>query len=122
MPVNAPPTANADAMTADLYFELASQVLKKGELLRPGQRLSATLALRGTAESLVVPWSAVLHDASGGTWVYENIAPQVYTRRRVEVTSLIKSLAVLSRGPAIGAKIVAAGAAELFGTEFGAGK
>jgi hypothetical protein len=65
---------------------------------------------------------AVPHDIHGGTWVYENIAPQQYARRRVEVRRVVKSLAVLVRGPTVGAKVVTAGAAELFGTEFGTGK
>lgn len=117
-PVIAPPTATAANDTADLYFELAN-----GDgSLRPGQKMGVTLSERGSEESLVVPWSAVLHDINGGTWVYENTAPQQYTRRRVEVRRVVDSLAVLARGPAVGAKVVTAGAAEIFGTEFGTGK
>jgi hypothetical protein len=71
---------------------------------------------------LVVPWSAVTHDINGGAWVYENVAPQQYARRRVEVRRVVGPLAVLARGPAVGAKVVTAGVAELFGTEFGTGK
>ncbi len=117
-PINAPPTANPTNDTADLYFELANS----DGSLRPGQKMGVTLAERASEESLVVPWSAVLHDAYGGAWVYENIAPQQYARRRVEVRRVLNSLAVLARGPAVGAKVVTAGAAELFGTEFGTGK
>jgi cobalt-zinc-cadmium efflux system membrane fusion protein len=40
----------------------------------------------------------------------------------VEVRRVVNSLAVLARGPAVGAKVVTAGAAEIFGTEFGTGK
>jgi hypothetical protein len=69
-----------------------------------------------------VPYAAVIHDVHGGEWVYENISPQHYVRRRVEVRRVTDSLAVLARGPAQGAKVVVSGAAELFGTEFGAGK
>jgi len=117
-PVNAPPTANPSNDTADLYFELAN-----GDgSLRPGQKVGVTLFERRTEESLVVPWSAVLHDTTGGTWVYENTAPQHYVRRRVEVQRVVEGNAVLIRGPAIGAKVVTAGAAEIFGTEFGTGK
>lgn len=117
-PVIAPPTATAANDTADLYFELAN-----GDgSLRPGQKMGVTLSERGSEESLVVPWSAVLHDINGGTWVYENTAPQQYIRRRVEVRRVVDSLAVLARGPAVGAKVVTAGAAEIFGTEFGTGK
>jgi RND family efflux transporter MFP subunit len=117
-PVSAPPTANPQNDTADLYFELANS----DGSLRPGQKVGVTLAERSTVESLVVPWSAVLHDANGGAWVYENTGPQVYARRRVEVRRVTGSTAVLARGPAIGTKVVTAGAAELFGTEFSTGK
>jgi RND family efflux transporter MFP subunit len=117
-PVNAPPTANPTNDTADLYYELAN-----GDgSLRPGQKMGVTLSERTSEESLVAPWSAVLHDTHGGTWVYENTAPQQYVRRRVEVRRVVNSLAVLARGPAPGAKVVTAGAAEIFGTEFGTGK
>lgn len=117
-PANAPPTANPANDTADLYFELAN-----GDgSLRPGQKMGVTLYERGSEESLVVPWSAVLHDINGNTWVYENIAPQQYARRRVEVRRVVDERAVLTRGPAVGAKVVTAGAAEIFGTEFGTGK
>ena len=73
-------------------------------------------------ESLVVPFNAVLHDIHGGQWVYEAIAPHTYTRRRVQVTRLVGDVAALASGPAVGAKIVTDGAAELFGTEFMTGK
>lgn len=117
-PIAAPPTANPLNETADLYFELSNADAS----LRPGQRLNVTLNQRGSQEGLTVPWSAILYDTGGGAWIYENTAPQQFVRRRVEVRQVMDSLALLNRGPAIGAKIVTAGAAELFGTEFGAGK
>ncbi len=84
--------------TADLYFELPNS----DGSLRPGQKMGVTLDERASEESLVVPWSAVLHDINGGAWVYENVAPQQYARRRVEVRRVVNSLAVLARGPAVG--------------------
>lgn len=117
-PVSAPPTADAAASTADLYYELPNGDGR----LRPGERVGVMLSLKSTEDSLVVPWAAVLHDVSGGTWVYENTAPQVFVRRPVEVRDVVDRLAVLARGPAPGTRIVTAGAAELFGTEFGPGK
>ncbi len=117
-PVKAPPSADALSNTADLYFELANT----DGSLRPGQRMGVTLSSKGSTESLVVPWSAVVYDINGGAWVYENTAPQQFVRRRVEVTRVANSQAVLARGPAVGAKIVTTGVAELFGTEFSTGK
>jgi hypothetical protein len=46
----------------------------------------------------------------------------VFVRRRIEVEDVIGAVAVLSRGPKPGTRVVVAGAAELFGTEFGPGK
>ncbi len=117
-PVSAPPTADPAASTADLYYELPNGDGR----LRPGERVGVTLALKSTEDSLVVPWEAVLHDINGGTWVYENTAPQVFIRRPVEVRDVVDRLAVLSRGPKPGTRVVTSGAAELFGTEFGPGK
>jgi hypothetical protein len=57
-------------------------------------------------------------DINGGTWVYENVGEHKFARQRVAVKYVADSLAVLDRGPAVGAKVVTEGAAELFGTEF----
>ena len=62
-----------------------------------------------------------MHDAQGGTWVYEQTKPHTYVRRRVDLSRVQGDLAILARGPAPGTVVVIEGAAELFGTEFGAG-
>lgn len=117
-PALAPPSANPLAATADLYYELDN----RGLGLAPGQRVGVTLPLAGEAESLTVPWSAVIHDIHGGAWVYARTAPQTFVRRRVRVRYVVGSVAVMAEGPAPGSPIVAAGAAELFGTEIGFSK
>ena len=81
--------------------------------------MTVRVKLQGDSEQRVVPWSAVMHDINGGTWVYENTAPQTYVRRRIQVRYVVDDLAALESGPAIGAKIVTAGAVELYGTEIG---
>ena len=70
----------------------------------------------------MIPWSAVVHDVHGGTWVYEQTAPHQFVRRRVEVLHVDRGVAVLGAGPPAGTSVVTAGVAELFGTEFGIGK
>lgn len=117
-PVAAPPTAVPLASTVDIYYELSNPEGK----LRPGERVSAQLALRGRRESRVVPWSAVIHDIQGGQWVYENIGPHVFVRRRILVDYVLDDQAVFHDGPRPGMQIVTAGAVELFGTEFGFSK
>jgi membrane fusion protein, heavy metal efflux system len=117
-PIAAPPTATPLASTVDLYYELANS---EGRL-RPGERMTARVKLQGASDQRVVPWSAVVHDINGGTWVYEKTAEHTYVRRRVQVRYVVDEMAMMDGGPAAGAKIVTAGAVELFGTEFGFAK
>jgi RND family efflux transporter MFP subunit len=117
-PVPAPPKADPLAVTADLYFELSNS----GAGLRPGEKVEATLPLRGREASLKVPAASILYDMHGGAWLYESTAPQVFVRRRVEIAQMQGDVALLRAGPAEGARVVTLGAAELFGTEFGPGK
>jgi len=117
-PVVAPFSADPKSVTVDLFYEISNEDLS----YRPGQKVSVTLSLKDTEQSLVVPYSSILYDMYGSAWVYQNTEPQVYVRRRVELNYVLDELAILTRGPAVGARVVSAGAAELFGTEFGVGK
>jgi hypothetical protein len=117
-PVNVPFSPAAAPATVDLFYELENA----DGSLRPGQKVTVRIPIEGETESLVVPAAAVLYDIHGGTWSYEKTAPQTFTRRRIEVRYVSDMGAVLARGPQPGARVVTAGAAELFGTEFGIGK
>jgi membrane fusion protein, heavy metal efflux system len=114
-PVIAPPTGDPVAYTVHVYY----QVENRDQHFRPGQRVGVTLPLKGTETSLVVPRSSLVRDAHGGSWVYVNVAPHTYARQRVFVDRVVEQSAALLRGPKIGAKVVAQGAAELYGAEFG---
>lgn len=117
-PVAGSLTANALTSTIDWYYELPAN-----HAARAGERVAVEIPLaQSGTEKLVLPFSAVLHDIHGGQWVYENIAPHTYARRRIQVERLAGDLAVLASGPAAGTKIVTDGSAELFGTEFMTGK
>ena len=117
-PIAAPPSANAMTAGVDLYYALPNP----GNRFRPGERVAVRLPRRETETGLVVPKAALLHDAYGGTWVYVAGQPHVYARQKVVVADITGALAILSQGPAEGARVVTDGAAELFGVEFGAGK
>ncbi len=117
-PVQGPPLSDAGSASADLFFEMAN----KDRLFRIGQKVRVSLLQITPEESLVVPWSAILYDINGGNWVYIRIASRVYSRRRVEVSHIVNDFAVLTRGVKVGDEVVVAGAAEIFGTEFGVGK
>jgi RND family efflux transporter MFP subunit len=113
-PVSAPPTATPLASTADLYYEVDNEDGR----FRPGQKMNAGLPLRDEQEALVVPYSAIVYDILGGSWVYESLGDHKYARRRVQVKYVVNNTAVLANGPPAGSKIVSEGAIELLGTEF----
>jgi cobalt-zinc-cadmium efflux system membrane fusion protein len=117
--VAAPPTADPLAVTADIYFELANS----DSQLRPGQRLRVILpGSSRVLKGVTVPVAAILYDVQGGSWVYVAEDKYVFRRQRVELLQTHGTTAVLGRGLKLGTNVVTAGAAELFGTEFGAGK
>ena len=115
--VTAPLKADPSAASVDLYYELPGTALA----LRPGERVMVEVPLKGTERGLVVPEASVLYDIHGDAWVYEDLGSNAYARRRVQIARHVGDRAVIARGIAENAKVVTAGAAELFGTEFGAG-
>ena len=116
-PVTAPLQGDPAAASVDLHYAISGAA----NTLRPGERVLVELPLTSTEKGLVVPDTAVLYDIHGATWVYQEVGDHAYARKRVEVARHAGDRAVIRRGLAEGAKIVTAGAAELFGTEFGAG-
>jgi RND family efflux transporter MFP subunit len=117
-PVNAPPTADPQSATADLYFETDN----RDKELRPGQRVAIELPLNGQDARLVVSAKSLLYDIYGSTWVYVVVDDRSFERQRVSVDRVVDGRAVLTDGPQEGTRVVVDGAAELFGTEFGIGK
>ena len=115
--VTAPLKADATAASVDLFYELSGT----GLTLRPGERVMAEVPLKATERGLVVPETSVLYDIHGGTWVYEDLGHNAYARKRIQVARHAGDRVVVARGIKDGARVVTAGAAELFGTEFGAG-
>lgn len=115
-PVQAPPSANGTAGTVDIYYMLDN----RDRAFRVGQRVSVDLPLTGQSRGLSVPSSAILRDIYGGEWVYCRTGKDTFVRQRIEVASEKDGRALLSRGLQAGVEVVTVGAAELFGTEFGA--
>ncbi len=117
-PVAAPPTADVMSSSADLYYQVDNRELG----LRPGQRVGVEVPMSATEQGLIVPVGAILYDIYGNTGVYAEPGARQYERRRVALRFVDGDDAVLQSGPLIGTRVVVDGAAELFGTEFGAGK
>lgn len=118
LPLAKPPPARSSSPAIDFFYE----VRDAHGALRLGQQVGVTLTMRSGGESVVVPWSALVHDAEGGSWVYERVAPNTYARRRVQIEHVVGAEAALAGDALAGREIVSTGVAELFGTEFGSGK
>ncbi len=71
---------------------------------------------------MTVPYSAVLYDAKGATFVYTNPEGRAYVRHPVTVDRIDGPTALLSAGPPVGTWVVTIGGSELLGIEFGVGK
>jgi membrane fusion protein, heavy metal efflux system len=120
VPVIAPRQGDPGAASVDLYYEVAS-----GGALRSGERVTVSLPSAGAATArrvLAVPMGAILYDVYGGTWTYVAKDSIHMVRTRVELGDIVDGRAIIVRGLTPGVRVVTAGAAELFGTEFGVGK
>jgi cobalt-zinc-cadmium efflux system membrane fusion protein len=117
-PIRGPLLSNAISASSYLYYEIDN----RNGMLRSGQKVSVTLPLKSTGKNLAVPFSSIIYDIQGGTWVYVKSGPFVSIRTRVDLDHVSDSLAIIKLGISPGDEVVSAGAAELFGTEFGVGK
>jgi membrane fusion protein, heavy metal efflux system len=115
-PVNAPPSADPLTSSTHLYYVLQNAQLT----FKPAQRVSVTLNnLGNSSKALTIPWSAIVFDVYGGSWVYTQKSKNTYERNRVFLNHVSGNNAVLSEGPTEGSQIVVNGALELFGVETG---
>ncbi len=115
VPVQGPPSSNAVSASSDLYYQLPNE----DGLFRIGERVRVKLILQSEESALVIPFSSIAYDMYGGTWVYIKTAPQVFSRRRVEVARVVDDIAVIKRGIQENDQVVTTAVAELYGTEFG---
>lgn len=115
-PAQAPLTA--DPLTGSIY--LYYTIAKTQATLRPMQRVSVALS-KQTKQVFAynIPYSAVIFDVYGNSWVYIQQSKNIYTRKRVFIEQVSGQRAFLSAGPPVGAQVVSNGALELFALETG---
>jgi hypothetical protein len=75
----------------------------------------------GAAERTIVPYSAVVYETDGETWVYASTDDLSFVREHIVVREIEGDRAVLTEGPPAGTEVVTVGVAELFGAEHGIG-
>jgi hypothetical protein len=91
--------------------------------LAPGQRVFVEISLSTSGtRRIVIPYSAVIYDTHGETWVYTNPEPLVFVRHPIVIDYIEGDLAFLSVGPPSGMAVVTVGGAELYGAETGVSK
>jgi len=76
---------------------------------------------RSTSPRNVVPYSSLIYDQKGQTWIYTNPQPRTFVRHKVEVDYIEGDLVVLKDGPPTGTVIATVAVAELYGAEFKVG-
>ena len=117
-----------DAEDVDLPGEDAAEALyylvDSGlEQLVSGQGVLVELPMMGSgALRKVIPYSAVIYDLTGDTWVYTSPEPLTFVRQPVTVDYIEGDTAVLVDGPDAGTLVATVGVAELYGADTGVGK
>ena len=109
-----------DASNASaLYY----QVNAADHNLTPGQGVRVKLSVVGSGDRrTVLPYSALIYDLNGDTWIYVSPEPLVFMRHPVTVEYIEGDRAILSDGPPVGTIVATVGVPELYGADTGIGK
>ena len=76
---------------------------------------------RKDAMQRAVPYSALIYDPQGNSWVYTSPDARVFVRAPIDVDFIQDDLVFLKDGPETGTAVATVGVAELYGTEFTVG-
>ena len=113
-PSGMPPVQDTKRSMLNVYYVVNGGT---GDVM-VNKRMRVELELAGTGDKhKVVPYGSIYYDAKGVPWVYVNTSPLQFERRPVKVERVVRDLAVLADGPAVGTPVVTVGAALLFGAE-----
>jgi hypothetical protein len=109
--------------------EKAARVEKVGDtnkvilLAQAAKRLGIeTRAVTQDGAHDTVPYSAVIYDAEGHSWVFTTSEELSYVKAPITIDHIDGDKAILTAGPAVGTAVVTQGAEELFGVEDGIGE
>ena len=102
---------------------IAGSELKKVTLTeRAVQRLDVkTEQVREQNGQGLVPYSSLIYDPKGNTWVYTSPAARTFVRAKIDIDRIIGDQVLLKSGPAAGTNIATRAVAELYGTEMKVG-
>lgn len=122
--IEAEPDDEADAEDDDEGAdELYYRVGNADQRLAIGQRVRVVVPLLAAGtQGTVVPYSSVIYDLDGATWVYTSPEPLVFVRYPIVVDYIEGDQAYLVEGPPAGTEVATVGVAELYGADTGVGK
>lgn len=119
---SAPPAQHPAEVEPIEGSDLSRIILTEQAVQRIGLRTEQVRLVKAEGQAQpVVPYSALIYDVHGQTWVYTSPEPRTFVRQKVEVDDIEGDLAFLEAGPPVGTVVVSVGAAELYGTEFKVG-
>lgn len=70
----------------------------------------------------IIPYSALIYDLDGATWIYISPADLTFVREPVTVDYIEQDVVILTEGPDVGTEVATVAVAELYGTDTGVGK
>ena len=113
----------SDLGTVTLTSRAMERIGLETSEVREEQTLSTRLSKDGQGWNThkVVPYSSLIYDPQGRTWIYTSPDPRSFVRHEVDVFRIVGDDVLLSDGPAVGTAVASVGAAELYGAEFEVG-
>jgi hypothetical protein len=108
------------AATVEKVGDQSKVVLLEEAAKRLGIETAQVASLPGGRES--VPYSAVIYDAEGHSWVFTTGEELAYVKAPITIDRIDGDTAVLTEGPEVGTEVVSQGAEELYGVEDGIGE
>ena len=114
LPAQIEPIAGTELNRVTLTEKAAERLALQTDMVRE-------VAVNG-ANRKVVPYSSVIYDLKGDTWIYTSSAPLTFERAPITIDFIDGDMTVLLEGPEVGVEVASVGVAELYGIDTGVGK
>ena len=115
-----PKATTTEKINPSMLEEIEGSELKRVILTeKAAERIGVETVL---VSGLVIPYSAVIYDTEGNTWIYTNPAPFTFVRALIVIDRIEGDLAFLSERMGADDPIVTVGVIEIYGAETGVSK
>ena len=98
--------------------DLSTVTLTEKAIERIGLQTTTVIEMQHSPVRKVVPYSAIIYDPKGQTWIYISPKPRTFVRYKIDVDYIEGDNVMLNEGPPVGTVVATVGVAELYGTEF----